>query len=180
MTKEKTTEQQVNELVTPYFQKLEKKLNRNFTKLELKLGNFYHLPVITCLGNYTKVPNDEPAFTLDPPYAGMVKDILKKNSDRNAIIIRRCIGYAAISRILVNPSLMPSYLNITITEMLLTLEKAIGFKYNTINAGIACYAKFERPEQSGIYFREIEDSAAFEIRLYSDTWSCIDLKEQND
>lgn len=176
MTKEKSIESQLNELVTPYFQKLEKKLNKNFIKLELEPGDNYNLPLITDLGNYTMIPNNESGFKLEPFIVGNIKSISKKNSDRNAIIIRRLLGYANVCRLLKNPNSIDRYLKPLITEMLLTLENAIGFKYSTLNAGITGYAKFERQGCPKIYFSDCDNYAAMEIRLYSDTWSCIDLR----
>lgn len=172
------TERQFNNKVLNYFRNLESKLNRNTIVLDKQPGNVYCVPTITSLGNSQILPNDEgSAFNLNSPSVGMTRDVMKTDSDKKKVLIRRLVGYTFANRLMVmNDSEIEQRLNFLTTEMLLTLKKQLEFGPETVNAG-QYYAKFKWPGTVETYFKEQETAAAYEIRLYSDTWSCIDLKE---
>jgi hypothetical protein len=59
------------------------------------------------------------------------------------------------------------------------LEKELGYSHREPNHGK--YASFSRPRPCEhvphFYLDDVEDCAAYEIRLYSDTYPAINLKE---
>lgn len=168
------TENELNGVVAQYFDTLEVELNKNTTQLQIQPGGIYHVPTIVSLGNYTKLDPTAGATNLSSPMAGMIRDIPKTEDDQNIIVIRRMISYVTAARICANPSEhLEKQLRPFTTEMLMTLKHAIGFGPNVPNAG-KVYATFLRPGITpGVYFKDVDDSAAFELRLYSNTWSCI-------
>jgi hypothetical protein len=172
-------ELELNFKVTNYFKNLEKKLNKNTLVLKLQPGSFYNVPTIVSLGNSQIIPNNGDTYSLLTPEAGMIVDVPKGNKDKKRVLIRRLIGYSYAARFVnYSEEEIAANLNILTTEMLMTLEKQLGFKHNTANAG-QYYALFHEAGKTNRFFREQEISAAYELILYSDTWSCIDLKENS-
>lgn len=169
------TDLELNTLVSAYFQDLNNKLNANTKHLDIMPGGIYHVPTITSLGNFTRAPNGVGAYNLDTPVCH-IKDISKTDDDRNIILIRRIVGYSAISRMASDTSFntVQNALGILTTEMILTLQNAVGFKHTVPNAG-KFYGTFARPGPDEVYFRSMEHSAGYELRLYSDTWPCISM-----
>lgn len=167
------TEAELNEVLKPYFRKLDRKLNINTIKTEKHPGDVYLVPTILKLGNYTKVKGSQHAFNLHAHEVGVIKDVVKTDADREIVVIRRLISYSMASRMFINPENIKYQLNPVITEMLLTLKEARGFSHRVPNYG-NCYGTFLRPGTNELYVRDMEDCAAFEIRLYSDTWPGID------
>lgn len=130
-------------------------------------GNIYHTPILAHLGNATIVNRDVEAFNLLPPEAGMIKDRqLSKDELGDIIVIRRVIGYFYASRIS-SGDLNSNCLKPIIKEMVNTLITVRGFTPDKLNVGI--YGTFERPGSTNDYFRDLEHSAGYELRLYSAT-----------
>lgn len=165
------TETELNITVAPYFQRLEAHLNANTIKLEVQPGNVYYVPTITSLGTVQRVPNTGGAFNLEPFQAGLIQDIRKTPEEKETYMLRRIISYVTASRIIADPDNIHKYLGPIVNEMLLSLRTARGFDHNTLNAG-KFYANFK---PGGKYVRDIENAAGFELRLGSDTWSCVNL-----
>lgn len=160
----------LNKLITPMLKKIEKELNRNCVDFpEISPVNIYYIPTIVSLGNAT-IRNSK-RYKLDSPVAGMVKDISYNRDPRKTVTIRRLIGYTAGLRI-ANHLQNISSLKLLLKEMILTLHREIGFTPDKINAGV--YGKFVK--FNGLYVTEIESRAAFEIRLYSQTVCCENIK----
>ena len=167
--------QQANNNCRAFFEELNKELNKNTIELKLKPGNFYHVPTIKTLGNCQKIPTDVGAFALEAPNRGTIEDVHKKQHEKEAFVIRRVVSYNDISQI--NNGEDPKNLLLpVVTEMIMALKRDRGFGPETLNAG-SVYGTFKRPGEDNSYFRELENYAGMEIRLYSDTWNCIALEE---
>lgn len=174
MTNDKDA-QKLNELCKDYFTNLELDLNKNSQPWgEAQPGNVYYKPTIVSLGNYQIIKGVDEVIILDPPIAGIVKDLIIKEEDKmNAILIRRIVGYSAALRVISGQNTPEQLLKYLTKEMIMSLNNSRGFSKDTINMGI--YGKFERPKNPGVYFLPIEEYAGYELRLYSDCYSCIEL-----
>lgn len=159
---------QLNSIVAPYFKELEKELNMNTTVLEMQVGEFYHVP--THYVRYKQEINIEKNGnkTIYHPVAGVLRDVMKKESDKHIVQIERVIGYATASRIISGVRTPHDILKYTIKEMLQTLNDEIGFGPEKLNAG-QYYCKFGR---NGVYLDELAECAGYELVLTSDTWLC--------
>jgi hypothetical protein len=171
----------LNKVVAEYFEKLEKELNVNSVPYgDIQPGNLYNCYQIQGLAGVFRLPKSNvDAFKLPPYQAGHVKDVLIQDDDKNKILVRRLIGYTACSKIesTNDPKFTEIALKPLILEMLMSLEKELGFDHKTPHHGK--YATFQRPGvQTGLFFRDMEDYAACELRLFSDTYPLINLKEE--
>lgn len=181
----KNVEKQLNDILRPIFEELEKEITKNQVssldpEKDPQPGNIYHVPTITSLNKSQKVPKGVDGFKLDAPLAGGIKNFIydvddSKNSI-DAYIQRIFIGYIFGNRLLhmesdeIRKQLLP-----IITQVLMTAERDVGFHYTTPYAGT--YITFFRPGTNKDVVRELENSAAFEFRVYSKCISCINLKE---
>lgn len=170
-------ENRINERFAPFFRRLEKKLNRcTMPYGELQPGNIYHIPQIQGLGDgITRIPVTDGAFNLNPPSAGAIRDVQITEADKNKLIMRSAIGYAGAYNMLNEPDFEKACKSLTLitTQMIMKLEKEIGYKYNELHAG-TCYAQFRRHGYDlDTYLVDLPESAAYEIRLYSDTYPMI-------
>lgn len=165
----------VNDKFAPFFRRLEKKLNMYTVPYgELQPGNIYNVPQIESVGGgVTWLPtNGEEAFSLNRPQAGIIRDRQISFEDKKRLIIRRIWGYSSVVRAVEEQNFEVACRALTLitTEMLMRLEKEVGYKYNELHAG-EHYASFKM--YGGLYLMDSEDSAGFEIRLHSDTYPMI-------
>ncbi len=181
MNHQDSFEVKVNNKVRFYFEQLEKKLNKNSIPFELQPGNIYHCFQIQSLGEVIRIPSNADVFRLPPAKSDSVKDVQVNKDETNKILIRRFLGYTAASRIeyAENEEQVEKILNPLITEMLMSLENELGYSYKTVHHGN--YASFTRPGHCEhvptIIFKEMDDMAACELRLYSDTFPAINIKD---
>lgn len=164
-------------LIDEYFRNVERSINSNTIVLERQPVG-YLVPQITALGGHQICPNDQEAFVLDPIINPGFSQVIKTDADKKIIIVRRALGYSTAARIASDPNSIAREMAPFITEMLLTLKQARGFGHETLNAGV-CYGRFKTPGV-GSYLLEFEEIAGYEVRLYSDTWSCIALPEESN
>lgn len=159
----------LNDIVKEFCIKEEELLNSNSIPFPSKeIGDIYRIPTLTDLGNATVVmlENQEGPFKLDPPFDGMIKDKVHNNDPRTIVVIRRLLGYSTALKIVENPKLASFYLKPLLKEAVLSLKSHVGFDPNHLNCGV--YGTFKHPDRDD-YIRELEDYAAFEIRLFSKT-----------
>lgn len=161
--------QELNELVGPILEEVEKELNKwSFGQpVPEHTPAGYHIPTIVLLGNSTIVSQATDAFNLEPPCVGIIKDKPIKSREElgNVIVIRRIYSYSAACRLLESKD--PKAVLPLIKEMVETLKRDRGFTPEKLNMGI--YGTFKRPGTSSEYFREGENYAGFELRIYSAT-----------
>lgn len=169
---------ELNKVVFDYLNQVEKELNVNSIPYgDIQPGNSYNCWQLNSLGQAFRLPNDCDVFNLPPPTCGQVKEIQVDNSNKNKIIVRRLIGYTAASRIIEknDPEYTKKALAPLILDMTMSLEKELGYSYQIPHHGN--FATFKRPGDPFGMFRDIENYAAYEIRLYSDTFPAINLKK---
>lgn len=176
------TEQELNEKFASFFRRLEKKYNmysQGYGDLQPSMeheAGVYYVPQITNLDvSVTRPTRDENAFNLSPIMVGGIRDKEITDNDKKIICLRSCIGYTAVARMFLEPDHDKAcrLLKLITTQMIMRLEQEIGHKYNELHAGK--YLTFKRPGEHESYFRDLEDSAAFELRLWSDTYPMIVL-----
>ncbi len=151
-------------------EKVEQELNKwsfgdSVPEPHLSLG--YPVPVLSGLGNSTIADHSQDAFNLNAPVAGHIKvEYAKDKSQLGSIIIVRSIyGYVAALKALEKKD--PTLILLLAKEMVETLKKDRGFGPEKLNMGT--YGKFLRPGGNKEYFRDSENYAGFELRLYSAT-----------
>lgn len=163
---EKYSCEELNKLFGPTIQKIEDDLNRwSFGKtIPDHDSRGYSIPTIVSLGNSTIQLKDKDVFNLDPPWAGMIKDLYYKDKSMIGpiIIIRRVYGYTGTKRALELKD--PTLILPLIKEMIEALKRDRGFTPDKLNLGT--YGTFKR--QTGGYFYESKENAGYELRLYSD------------
>lgn len=169
---------ELNQLFGPILEEIEKDLNKwSFGKInpEKMPGDVYFVPKLVSLGNSTVAKRTQDAFNLQPPWAGMIKDIQVKQEELgDIIVIRRIYGYSVVLRALDNDK-DPKAILPLVKEMIECLKRDRGFSSDKLNMGI--YGTFKRPgSNSSDYFRESENSTDYELRLYSQTTLAEDLK----
>src|ERR1700722_2337073 len=165
---------ELNKVVFDYLNQVEKDLNVNsIPHGDIQPGNLYHWWQLTSLGGAFRIPHGVDAFNLPTPTCGQVKDILVDDSNKNKIIVRRLIGYTAASRITQynDPEYTKKALSHIILDMVMSLEKELGYSNKAPHHGH--FATFKRPGDPFRPFRDMESHAAYELRLYSDTYPAI-------
>lgn len=107
------------------------------------------------------------AFALNPPIAGAWKDLrsesginieLQPEGDR--FILRGVIGYAMAASHINNPGHFTLKISTLINGMVGAAYKVYGPRVQKLTFG--------RPPHNDTYFRELENSAGYEIRLYGE------------
>lgn len=160
---------ELDELFAPIFQEIEKDLNKwSFGEAtpEIEPGNIRSMPVVQSLGTCTKVSREVDAFNLESPCAGMVKrQHIELKDLGEVIVVRRIFGYYAATRALETKD--NTIIKPMLKEMVLVLLKERGFSPEKLNLGV--YGLFKRPGANEEYFRESDNFAGFEVRLYSST-----------
>lgn len=168
----------LNNRLGKFFKRLEKKLNKNSMPYgDLQPGNLFIVPQILGFGGgVTVVPPGGEAFSLQPPVAGQIRDAMIQESNKNKFVIRRFIGYAMAARLALeeDDEKVFNKLRFIIEEMIMTAMRQAGFDHNTLHHGR--FAQLERTGRPGVYLTDVEDSAAFEIRLYSDTYPAFNIQ----
>jgi hypothetical protein len=107
----------------------------------------------------TIFPKDVDAFNLNSPASGSIKDIIPKAIVNDACLIRMLINYSTAVRISENPKLFNFYFSLYLNAGLSSLKSEIGdLRFRDITAF--------RPGTYDTVFRELEDSAAIEFRLF--------------
>lgn len=161
----------LNKKFNRYFRSIEKQLNKNTNPFgDLQPGNLYHVPVITKLGDGKKVlkRSDRSIISEIPIKAGHIRDILIKEEDVKVIQIADYIGYSFASRILAG-TLPTKSLRFVIADLILRLEKELGFKHTDVESTGDYYIKFNG-------FTERDDMAAFKIEIETCCVPNIDLE----
>jgi hypothetical protein len=163
--------EELNKLFGPTLEEIEKDLNKwSFGKMnpDKMPGDIYFVPTIVSLGNSTIAKRTQDAFNLESPWAGNVKNLVKKQEELgDIIVIRRIYGYSGTLRAL-DENKDPKAILPLAKEMIECLKRDRGFNPDKLNVGI--YGTFKRPGSSSPeYFRESENYAGFELRLYSQT-----------
>ena len=167
---------EINNIVKDMFVEIEKDLNAwTIPYGEVLPGNVYALPTIKSLGPAQVIKSNDGAFKLDLPTTGSIKDIMQSPNNRETILIRRLVSKTFVSRIISNPEKVRSLLMPLVTEMILSLEKDKSFPKTTLSMGT--YGRFSRPGlDANTYFASTElDPDWFELRLYSNSTSLVDI-----
>ena len=169
---EKYKKWRLNRYLHKYFSEIESELNKNSLPKPKKqiLGDVYHYPtMIGFEAGTTRVPKKEGAFNLNPPISGKIIDKVFTENPQEGIILRSVIGHYTMSRLLDNPKEVKNILSILVKSMILSLEKELGFSPDNLNYGK--YGFFKLPGKNQVYFREMENFAGYELRLYSDCYN---------
>lgn len=107
----------------------------------------------------TIVPEKVEVFNLNSPIAGTIKRVEPGVLKENAAIHRQVIGYIVAEKMAKNKSLFYYHLSLTLNNALLELTKILGpLDFRKITAA--------QPGSPGIYFREMENYAGIELRLF--------------
>lgn len=162
---------ELNEICAPLIEEIEKDLNKwsfGEQRPPMSPGNFIDVPTISSLGNSTIVQRNVDVFNLQPisNNTTITLTMYKSYDDLgNVIVIRRVLGYVKAREIIESKN--STDLKPILKEMIETLKRDRGFAPDKLNMGI--YGTFKRPGSNNEYFREGENFAGFELRLYSAT-----------
>lgn len=139
---------------------MEKTLNR-LAKAYLKNVNIASLQPMNLdtEGGVTIFPNTEDAFRLNPPVAGSWRPVQGDVNRDDGAVVRMVMGYTMAARIEQNPETFNYYFSMMLNSGLASLSRELGFLQFR---EIIC----ERPGTPGVFFKELEEAAAFELRLY--------------
>lgn len=113
----------------------------------------------------TKCSPTEDAFSLNVPIAGHIKtDSILVDKCEDILVFRYLLGYTAARKFALEGQGDPFPAMVyTLLHYLKTLK---GYGPETLTTG-RVYGSFTRPGQPDLYFRELENYAAYELRLYS-------------
>lgn len=148
-------EETLNQVCKPYFDQVEE---NNYIPVE-----YLRFPE----GFTGFFSNREDAYALNPPIAGWAKDLrvepgmdVENQPVGDRFILRSIMGYAMAARVGSNLPLFTLQLSNLINGMVSGAYKVYGPRIQRLS--------FRRPNQPTAYFREIENNAGYEIRLYGE------------
>ncbi|HLX55144.1 MAG TPA: hypothetical protein VKR58_14455 [Aquella sp.] len=136
----------LNELANVYL--------KNLDLSEIKPATFHGDESVTLIPEGT-----DGAFNLNPVTAGHIKNIETGAKNNQGAICRSCIGYSFASKLETHPELFNFQFSLAINSMLGSLTRYLG------DLSMRKVTAF-RPGQGDIVFRDLENSAAYEFRIY--------------
>lgn len=141
-------------------------INENVIPQEPNPGQTYNvLNIYTNQDSWQELPvQTEDVFNLQAPVVGVLKD---QSVNRLPRLKRIVIGYVACSRAANDYNTFKKLMNAFTIQTLIELKEHYGFDHTETTTG-KCYLTFETPGQPGVYFKDMENYAGFEIRAFSD------------
>jgi hypothetical protein len=161
--------QKLNNLVSPFLKEIEKDLNKWSCVRKEETEDTVKYPELSRqnIASISKLSSG--VHPLNEFIAGLVIDKDKNKEDVNVITVRCLFGYALASDI-INGKTPPEYLKAIVKKLINDLVYARGFGPDKLNSGV--YGTFEIQGSPGMYVLELENYAAYELRLYSNTVLC--------
>lgn len=139
-------------------------LNKNVIKQDKQPGNTYNIIEIYQDLDWFKIPNDEDAFQLPKPTAGLIKNI---NVPCEALIKRTIIGYAAINRIHTYTD-FKKLLNPIMIQLINGLCEIKQYGPDVKDMTGRYYLSFNIIGSKNQYFKYSQEHAGVELRAVSD------------
>ncbi len=156
----------LNEFMHLYCLQELSKLNKNVVQQSRMPGNTYNIVEYrNDAAGWQAIPNDEDAFNLNPPISGTVTSQVVP---AEAFISRKMFGYVWCTRLAQGTyEDFVAAMEPFVLSLLGGLQQIKGYGPETRTAG-RCYISFDRPGTIMDYFREVEYSAGYELRVMSD------------
>ena len=104
---------------------------------------------------------NEDAFTLNPLKAGTLQQVIPiyTTDNKGVAVVRMIIGYGMLEKLASNKHKFNFHFSLWLNAMLATLKRNMGDLSNR-------QITIKRPGEDGLIFKDLENSAAIELRMY--------------
>ena len=140
-------------------------VNKNVIKQSLHPSGNYRVTVYDGIPDgWQLIPLNDDAIALYPPTAGGIR---VEMVPRKSFLKRVLIGYVTCVEIADDYDKFKNNLDTIIKAQLTQLQTLLGFSYGSASVG-KYYCTLNRPGQPDVYFNDLQNSAALELRFFSD------------